>query len=86
MIRYYKLFDLLIEKNMKLTDLRTILSSATIAKLRKGAYISGEAIDKLCSYLDCQPGDIMSYVTSNKIKVVHYDEQGNVIREFYDVM
>ena len=61
MLRYYKLFDLLFRKNMKLTDLRKVLSSATIAKLRKGEYISGEALDKLCDFLECQPEDIIEH-------------------------
>lgn len=59
MIRYYKLFDLLNRKGMKKSDLRQILSSATVAKLSKGEYISGEAIEKICMFLRCQPGDIM---------------------------
>lgn len=62
MIRYYKLFDLLNRRNMKLSDLRNILSSSTVAKLRKGEYISGEVIEKICIYLGCQPGDIMEVV------------------------
>ena len=60
-IKYYKLFDLLNRKGMKKSDLREILSSSTVAKLSKGAYISGEAIEKICEFLDCQPGDIMEY-------------------------
>lgn len=61
-IRYYKLFDLLNRKGMKKSDLRKILSSATVAKLSKGEYISGEAIDKICNFLNCQPGDIMEHI------------------------
>lgn len=61
MLRYYKLFDLLFRKNMKLNDLKEILSSATIAKLRKGEYISGEALDKICEFLQCQPEDIIEH-------------------------
>lgn len=63
MIRYYKLFDLLNRKGMKKSDLRQILSSSTVAKLSKGEYISGEAIEKICAFLHCQPGDIMEYIT-----------------------
>lgn len=63
MIRYYKLFDMLNKRDMKLSDLRKIISSATVAKLKKGEYISGEVIDKICEYLDCQPGDIMERIT-----------------------
>ena len=62
MIRYYKLFDLLNRLGMKKSDLRQILSSSTVAKLSKGEYISGEAIEKICKFLHCQPGDIMEYV------------------------
>ena len=51
MIRYYKLFDLLNRRGMKKTDLREILSSKTIAKLSKGEYLSGEAIEKICTFL-----------------------------------
>lgn len=63
MIRYYKLFDLLNRKGMKKSDLRQILSSTTVAKLSKGEYISGEAIEKICMFLECQPGDIMEVIT-----------------------
>ena len=62
-IKYYKLFDLLNRKGMKKTDLRQVLSTATIAKLSKGEYISGEAIEKICVFLHCQPGDIMEVIT-----------------------
>ena len=61
-IRYYKLFDLLNRREMKKSDLRKVISSATIAKLSKGEYISGEAIEKICRFLQCQPGDIMEYL------------------------
>lgn len=63
MIRYYKLFDMLNRRDMKLSDLRKILSSSTVAKLKKGEYISGEALEKICLFLNCQPGDIMEVVT-----------------------
>lgn len=62
MIRYYKLFDILNRTGMKKSDLRAILSPKTIAKLSKGEYISGEAIEKICKFLKCQPGDIMEYI------------------------
>ncbi len=74
MIRYYKLFDLLNRRHIKLSDLRNILSSATVAKLRKGAYISGEAIEKICLYLGCQPGDIM--------EVTHDEKESNGLKMY----
>lgn len=81
MIRYYKLFDLLNRTGRKKTDLRTIISPQTVAKLSKGEYVSGEVIDKICLYLECQPNDIMEVFeeieipqnngTSKKIKIKH---------------
>lgn len=61
-VRYYKLFDLLNRRGMKKSDLRSVISSATVAKLSKGEYISFEALEKICKYLKCQPGDIMEIV------------------------
>jgi DNA-binding Xre family transcriptional regulator len=68
MVKYYKLFDLLKRKDMKLSDLRNVISSATVAKLNKGQYISGECIDKICRYLQCQPNDIMEIVEDENEK------------------
>lgn len=75
MLRYYKLFDLLNRRGMKKSDLRSILSSSTVAKLSKGEYISGEALDKICLFLKCQPGDIMEVVhceTNNENSNITY--------------
>ena len=77
MVRYYKLFDLLNRRNMKKSDLRQILSPKTVAKLSKGEYLSGEAIEKICLFLGCQPGDIMEIVESESL-----DENGrNLLTE-----
>lgn len=67
MVRYYKLFDLLNRREMKKTDLRKILSTKTIAKLSKGDYLSGEVVEKICLFLNCQPGDIMEIVEMEDI-------------------
>jgi putative transcriptional regulator len=63
MIKYYKLFDLLNRREMKKTDLLQIISSPTLAKLSKGDVIKTDIIDKICQFLECQPGDIMEYIT-----------------------
>jgi len=60
MISYKPLLKLLIDKNIKKTELP--LSLPTVAKLSKNEYISLEVIDKLCEYLNCQPGDLIEYV------------------------
>lgn len=61
MIKYYKLFDLLNRRDMNKSNLLAVTSSKTIAKLSKGANINTDVIDKICEYLECQPGDIMEY-------------------------
>lgn len=58
-IKYYKLFDLLNRKGMKKTDLLKTISSPTLAKLSKGDIVTTEVIQKICDFLECQPGDIM---------------------------
>ena len=64
MIKYYRLFDLLNRRGMKKSDLRAVVSPATIAKLSKGKCISGKKIEKICTYLHCKISDIMEYVES----------------------
>ena len=64
-IKYYKLFDLLARKEMKKTDLLEIISSPTLAKLTKGEIVTTEVIQKICDFLNCQPGDIMENITEN---------------------
>lgn len=61
---YKPLFKLLVDRNMKKTDLLTEagLSSATLAKLGKGEPLSGESIEKLCIYFRCQPGELVEYI------------------------
>ena len=43
-----------------------ILNEATLQKLRSNKYINMENLDKLCILLDCQPGDLLEYVSNNK--------------------
>lgn len=38
-----------------------LLGEATIQKLRNGELVSWENIGRLCSLLECQPGDIVEY-------------------------
>lgn len=64
-IVYGKFFALLKEQNKTMYDLRKdkIVGVATIEKMRKGeGHIDTRSIEKLCEYLNCQPGDIMEYV------------------------
>lgn len=60
-IKYYKLFDMLNRRGLKKTDLRKIMSPRTVTKLSKGEHINTSVLEKICDFLDCQPGDIMEY-------------------------
>ena len=64
MITYYKLDSLLENKGMKRIDLQRKLgiSPSTMANFSKNKYVAMSIIDKICKELQCQPGDIMSYV------------------------
>lgn len=64
MISYKPLFRLLLEKNMSKTQLREAIgfSTATLAKLSKGEYVSLEILDKLCTYMQCNIADVIEYV------------------------
>ena len=57
---YRKLWKLLIEKNMKKTDLIPIAGVSTniVAKLNKGEYVSMDSLAKICKALNCDIGDI----------------------------
>ena len=59
-VDYKKLWKLLIDKDMKKTDLITVagISSNVLAKLNKGEFVSMESIQKICKALDCDVGDI----------------------------
>ena len=61
-MKYYKLFDLLQRRDMKKTDLLTVISAPTLAKLSKGDSVTTDILCKICEFLDCQPGDIMEFV------------------------
>ena len=61
MISYKPLFRLLLERDMTKTQLREAVgfSSATLAKMSKGEYISLETVESICKYLDCKIEDVV---------------------------
>mgnify|MGYP005828257783 FL=1 len=63
-ISYNKLWKMLIDKNMKKSDLRDLagISSASIAKLGKGDNITTDVLMKICEALNCHLDDIMEAV------------------------
>lgn len=60
-ISYHKLFCILEKKNITKTELRKNIkiSTATLAKLSKNEPVAMKVIEDICSFLNCQPGDIM---------------------------
>ena len=55
------------EKGYNTNRIRTekLLSQSTLQKLREGKGLSWENIERLCSLLECQPGDLIEYVQEN---------------------
>lgn len=58
---YKKLWKLLIDKDMKKTDLLSVagISANILAKMNKGEDISMDSLRKICSALECDVGDIL---------------------------
>ncbi|MDO4745977.1 MAG: helix-turn-helix domain-containing protein [Bacillota bacterium] len=63
-ISYNKLWKMLIDKNMKKSDLRDKagISSASIAKLGKGDNITTDVLLRICEAMECHLDDIMETV------------------------
>ena len=64
MISYNGLWKLLIDRNMKKVDLIDMvgISSSTLAKMGKGEPVSLVVLGRICEKLDCDFGDLISYV------------------------
>ena len=65
-ISYNGLWKMLIDKKMYKQDLATKLniSSATMAKMGKGETVSMDVLKRICEFLNCDIGDIMSFENS----------------------
>ena len=63
-ISYNGLWKLLIDKNMKKGDLQKLIgvSSSTLAKMNRGEVVSLSILEKVCKELNCNFGDLISYV------------------------
>lgn len=70
MINFTKLWVLMENRGMKKTDLtkNKIISPATLAKLGKNEPINSTVIEKICAFLECQPGDIMEYISEKDMQ------------------
>lgn len=63
---YKRLWHLLIERDMKKTDLKDVIgiSPSTLAKLSKDEVVSMEILEKLCKYFECTIEQIVEYKPS----------------------
>lgn len=69
MLSYAKLWILLEKKGLQRTDLtkKKIISTATLAKLGKNENVNSSVIEKICEFLNCQPGDMMEYISQDDV-------------------
>ena len=69
MIVYYKLSNILKERNMHWKDLcEAGISVNTPTKFSQNKTMNTEMIDKVCAFLKVQPGDIMEWVNESDQK------------------
>ena len=63
-VSYNKLWKLLVDKKMSKADLRKAADVApnTMTKLRRDEPVTLAILGKICNVLECDYGDIMTYV------------------------
>ncbi|WP_409966868.1 helix-turn-helix transcriptional regulator [Bengtsoniella intestinalis] len=61
MVKYIKLWKLLLDKQIKKTDLLELanISTTTLAKLSKNQPVSMDVMVRICRALECDIGDVM---------------------------
>ena len=68
-VSYKKLWILLIEKDMKKTDLRiqSGISTGALAKLGRNENVNTEVLAKICKTLNCDISDIMEMIPDEEV-------------------
>lgn len=63
-VSYERLFELMKQRGIKKIDLRSIygINPKTVNSLVNNKSVTVDTIIQLCEILDCQPGDIMTYI------------------------
>ncbi|MGL4449798.1 MAG: helix-turn-helix domain-containing protein [Sarcina sp.] len=64
MISYKPLMKMLIDRDMKKSDLKQALRlhSSTMSKLSKNEYISLKVIEEICIYLNCSINEVVEVI------------------------
>lgn len=67
-VSYDKLWKLLVDKKMSRAELRKAadISSNTLTRMIKGEPVTLELLSRICNKLDCDFGDIVTYVSDSK--------------------
>jgi DNA-binding Xre family transcriptional regulator len=70
LISYKGLWKILADKQLLKKELSSELtiSSATIAKMGKGESVSLDVLRRICQFLDCNIGDIVSFEKNSDIR------------------
>lgn len=64
-VHYNRLWKLMIDKGVNKTYLRDNgIHPTTIAKMSKNQYVSLEALEKICTLLECKIEDIVEFIPS----------------------
>jgi len=65
---YKKLWKLLIDKDMKKTDLRKLagVSSSSLAKISKNENVTTDVLLRICEALECNLNDIAETIPDNE--------------------
>ena len=66
-VSYDKLWKLLVDKKMSRAELRKAaeISSNTLTRMIKDEPVTLELLSRICNKLDCDFGDIVTYVPDN---------------------
>ena len=76
MIVYYKLANVLKERNMTWKDLRMAgLSQNMPTRFSKDENINSDTINKVCEYLQVQPSEIMEWIPDAEYNKVNEEKQ-----------
>lgn len=70
-INYNGLWHMLVDKGMTKERLKNAagISSSTMTKISKGESVTLNTINAICEVLQCQPGDILTWVADDKPKI-----------------
>lgn len=62
-VTYKRLWKLLIDKDMTKGKLRSAagIAASTISRMSRNEYVSLEVLEKICSVMDCEIGDILEF-------------------------